>query len=341
MTPWVDAMLTIAPGRLAPIRWRPICWLRKNAPFKFTPMTSSHSASVTSTAARVSGTPALFTSTSSCPQAASTSVTARSMLASDRTSSVTGIARRPVAVMARTVSARSAGRRSEMATSQPSRASASAPAAPIPYEAPVTNAVRVPPGPSVGIVPPHGAATPAVSRRGSRRPHDPRRPAVRRGQSYLSVRCVRSLEQERARGNQSDREQLLPAERFPEEDKSDEQHQQRRGAANHERRGHLEPTRIRQQGEQIDGRGRHADDHQRYGAFPGETERRSGCPDRQSQRYVDEEGDAGDDGRAERGGSPGRSQPSGDDVRGHRDTRPDCIPEREIGHAGLPVLPDQ
>ncbi len=63
-TPWVEAMLTIAPGRPAPIRYRPICWLTKNTPLRFTSMTASHSASLMSTTGRVRGTPALLTSTS-------------------------------------------------------------------------------------------------------------------------------------------------------------------------------------------------------------------------------------------------------------------------------------
>ena len=91
-----------------------------------------HCASVISTAGQVSGTPALLASTSRYPKAASTSAIARSMLARERTSSVTRTARAPALVIAYTVSARSSGCSSETATSHPSPASASALAAPIP-----------------------------------------------------------------------------------------------------------------------------------------------------------------------------------------------------------------
>ena len=42
--PWVEAMLTIAPGRLSSMQARPNSCDRKNAPLRLVSITSSHSA---------------------------------------------------------------------------------------------------------------------------------------------------------------------------------------------------------------------------------------------------------------------------------------------------------
>ncbi len=103
----------------------------------------SHSAGATSSAAFLSGTAALLTSTSIGPRALTASAIAFSMLACERTSSATGAARAPAACIIASTLASFSGRVEETATSNPSRAKATAIAAPIPCDAPVTKAVRL------------------------------------------------------------------------------------------------------------------------------------------------------------------------------------------------------
>src|SRR5688572_22546294 len=140
--PWVDARLTMQPGRFFSVRCRPMSWLMKNTPFRLTDISSSHSARVISSAVARSVMAALFTSASSAPNALAMSAIARFMLCSDLTSSSTGSARAPAFSMRPSVSDSRSTRRDDTATSQPSRASATAISCPRPCEAPVTKAVR-------------------------------------------------------------------------------------------------------------------------------------------------------------------------------------------------------
>src|SRR5262245_46538296 len=128
------------PGRRLPMRCRPTCCAMKNDPFRLTDITSSHSSRVMSRALRRSVTAALLTRVSTRPKALTTSAVARSMPGCERTSSSTGTPRAPAAWIRPSVSDSFSTRREDTATSQPSRASATAMAAPSPCDAPVTNA---------------------------------------------------------------------------------------------------------------------------------------------------------------------------------------------------------
>src|SRR5262245_17817937 len=130
------------PGRRLPTRCLPTCCAMKNDPFRLTDITSPHSSRVISSALRRSVTAALLTRVSTRPKALTTSAIARSMPDCDRTSSSTGTARAPAASIRPSVSDSFSTRREDTATSQPSRASPTAIAAPRPCDAPVTNATR-------------------------------------------------------------------------------------------------------------------------------------------------------------------------------------------------------
>src|SRR6476620_11650146 len=134
-------MLTISPGRPAAINRRPSCWLRKKAPRRLLAMTASQSAQVTSTASLRRLLPALLTSRSTRPNTEATSAMARSMLDGEPRSSTRTTGCTPSASSCATVPSRFSARVADTATSKPRRASASAVAAPTPYEAPVTKAV--------------------------------------------------------------------------------------------------------------------------------------------------------------------------------------------------------
>src|SRR5690625_4548436 len=88
--------------------------------------------------------PALFTSTSSCPNAATVSATARSGWSGWVTSSSTAIASAPAAASCATGAAPSARRRTPSATLAPSAASRRAISRPMPRLPPVTSATRRP-----------------------------------------------------------------------------------------------------------------------------------------------------------------------------------------------------
>src|SRR5262245_53824058 len=130
------------PGRRLPTRCRPTCCAMKNDPFRLTDITSSHSSRGISSALRRSVTAALLMRVSTRPKALTTSAIARSMPDCERTSSSTGTPRAPAASIRPSVSDSFSTRREDTATSQPSRASPTAIAAPRPCDAPVTNATR-------------------------------------------------------------------------------------------------------------------------------------------------------------------------------------------------------
>src|SRR5450756_1837773 len=118
----------------------------KKVPVTLVCITASHSSGVMSTAALRFEMPALLTRTSTLPKASITVAIACSIAECDPRLNPTGTTRVPMDVSFATTSERFSTRVAETATSKPSRASADAVAAPIPYEAPVTNAVRLPVG---------------------------------------------------------------------------------------------------------------------------------------------------------------------------------------------------
>jgi hypothetical protein len=130
------------PPRPAATIVRATAWLVKNTPRKFTAIISSQSASETSKVARAKPRPALLTSTSMPPCAATMLETASVIEATSRTSSRWGCTIRPRDCASEARSAASASVRTVGTTTAPVPASRMVSSRPIPFNAPVMTTTR-------------------------------------------------------------------------------------------------------------------------------------------------------------------------------------------------------